>query len=84
MISIPDNLLKEMDSIVLMERTNRSEFVRQAARFYIRERRRILMRENMKKGYKEMSEINIKLAELCFEADCEQHIKYEERLRELE
>lgn len=84
LISLPDNLLKEVDSIVSVEKTNRSEFVREAMRLYIQERRKIEMRDRMKKGYEEMAEINIKLAEICFEADNEQHKKYEERLGEME
>jgi CopG family transcriptional regulator/antitoxin EndoAI len=84
LISVPDNLLKEVDSIVSVERTNRSEFVRRAMKLYIREKKKIEVRELMKQGYQEMAEINLKLAEMCFQADCEQNIKYEERLRELE
>jgi CopG family transcriptional regulator / antitoxin EndoAI len=84
LISLPDNLLKEVDTIVSMEKTNRSEFVRQAMKLYIRERRKIAMRDEMKKGYKEMAEINIKLAEICFDADSEQQQIYEERLGEME
>lgn len=84
LISLPDNLLKEVDNIVSMEKINRSEFVREAMKLYIREKRKIEMREVMKKGYEEMAEINIKLAEMCFEVDNEQQQKYEERLGELE
>lgn len=84
LISIPDNLLKEVDSIVTVEKTNRSEFVRKAMKLYIRERRMLEMRDDMKNGYEEMAEINIKLAEMCFEADSEQQQKYEQRLGELE
>ncbi|HEX9060639.1 MAG TPA: ribbon-helix-helix protein, CopG family [Clostridia bacterium] len=84
LISLPDNLLKEVDSIVSIEKTNRSEFVREAMRLYIREKRKIGMRDMMKKGYQEMAEINIKLAEMFFDADNEQQNKYEERLGELE
>lgn len=84
LISLPDNLLKEVDSFVSVEKTNRSEFVREAMKLYLREKRRIEMRDRMKKGYKEMAEINIKLAEICFEADDEQQQKYEERLGEME
>ena len=84
LISIPDNLLKEIDNIVSVERTNRSEFVREAMRLYIREKRKIQMRDSMKKGYQEMAEINIRLAEMCMDADCYQQQKYEERLGELE
>lgn len=83
LISLPDNLLKEVDSIVSMEKINRSEFVREAMKLYIREKRRIEMSDRMKKGYQEMAEINVKLAEICFDADNDQHSKYEERLEEL-
>jgi len=65
LISLPDNLLKEVDSIVAMEKINRSEFVREAMKLYIREKRRIEMRDKLKKGYQQMAEINIKLAEIC-------------------
>jgi CopG family transcriptional regulator / antitoxin EndoAI len=84
LISLPDNLLKEVDSMVSIEKTNRSEFVREAMKLYIRERRKMEMRDSMKNGYKEMAEINVKLAEICFEADNDQQKIYEDRLGELE
>ncbi len=84
LISLPDNLLKEIDHIVSVEKINRSEFVREAMKLYLREKRKIKMRDRMKKGYQEMAEINIKLAEMCLDADCDQQQKYEERLGELE
>lgn len=84
LISLPDSLLKEIDSIVSVEKTNRSEFVRKAMKLYLRERRKIEMTDRMKKGYQEMAEINIKLTEICFDADNDQQQKYEERLGELE
>ncbi|MDP4093050.1 MAG: ribbon-helix-helix protein, CopG family [Bacillota bacterium] len=84
LISLPDNLLKEVDTIVSMENTNRSEFVREAMKLYIRQKKRIEVSDRMKKGYQEMAEINAKLAEMFFEADEEQQRKYEERLGELD
>lgn len=84
LISLPDNLLKEVDYIVSNEKINRSEFVREAMKLYIREIRKIEMRDKMKKGYQEMAEINIKLAEMCVEIDNEQQEKYEQQLGELE
>jgi CopG family transcriptional regulator/antitoxin EndoAI len=76
--------LKEVDNIVSTEKINRSEFVREAMKLYIREIRKIEMRDNMKNGYQEMAEINIKLAEMCVEIDNEQQEKYEQQLGELE
>lgn len=84
LVSLPDNLLKEIDNIVSVEKTNRSEFVREAMKLYIREKRKIQMVDSMKKGYQEMAEINIRLAEMCIDADCNQNQNYEERLGELE
>lgn len=84
LISLPNSLLKEVDQIASMEKINRSEFVRQAMKLYIREKKKLELREGMKKGYQEMAEINLKLAELCFEADNEVQNKYENRLAECE
>ena len=67
-----------------VEKTNRSEFVREAMKLYIREKRKIEMRDKMKKGYIEMAEITIRLAEMCFDADHDQQLKYEDKLGELE
>ncbi len=84
LISLPDSLLQEVDSIVTVEKINRSEFVREAMKLYIKERRRIEMRDIMKKGYQEMAEINLKLAEMCFDVDSEMQLNYEEKLAECE
>ena len=64
MISLPDSLLREVDNIVSMEKINRSQFIREAMRLYIREKNRMELSEQMKKGYQEMGEINLALAEL--------------------
>lgn len=84
LISLPNSLLKEVDSIASIQKINRSEFVRQAMRLYIREKKKLEMRDNMKKGYQDMAEINLKLAEICVEADNEIQKKYEDRLAECE
>jgi CopG family transcriptional regulator / antitoxin EndoAI len=84
LISLPDNLLKEVDYIVSAGKINRSEFVREAMKSYIKEIKKIEAREMMKKGYQDMAEINIILAEMCVEADNDQQKKYEEKLGELQ
>ncbi len=38
MISLPNNLVEEVDFIVSMEKKNRSEFVKEAMKLYIREK----------------------------------------------
>ncbi|HPZ43096.1 MAG TPA: ribbon-helix-helix protein, CopG family [Bacillota bacterium] len=62
MISLPDTLLAEVDGIAAAEQLNRSEFIREAMKLYIAERKRRLLREQMKKGYLEMARINLALA----------------------
>lgn len=62
MISLPEYLLSEIDCIAADENLNRSEFVREAMKLYIKERKRRLLREQMKKGYMEMAKINLALA----------------------
>lgn len=62
MISLPDSLLAEVDGIVAAEQLNRSEFIREAMKLYIAERKRRMLREQMKKGYMEMAGINLSLA----------------------
>jgi CopG family transcriptional regulator / antitoxin EndoAI len=83
-ISIPGSLLKEIDYIVSMEKTNRSEFVREAMKLYIREKGKIKLRENMKKGYLEMASINVALAEFGLSLDVSSLEDYEAEIAECE
>jgi len=69
LISLPDNLLQEVDEIVAIEKKNRSEFIREAMKLYIREKHKMQIRERMKNGYKEMALINAELTEMGFNLD---------------
>lgn len=69
MISIPNALLQEVDGIIAMDKLSRSQFVREAMRLYIEERKRKAVRDMMKKGYQEMAVINLTLAEEGLLAD---------------
>lgn len=84
LISVPDNLLEELDIMVSNEKTNRSMIVREAMSLYIREKHRVELRDKMRRGYEEMAEINLRLAEGCLGADNDQQSVYEERLGEME
>lgn len=84
LITVPDNLLKQVDLIVDDEKTNRSEFVREAMKLYIKEKRQRALKEQMKKGYQEMAEINLSISEMYFGLECEHISKYEEKLAECE
>ncbi|MGE5390186.1 MAG: CopG family ribbon-helix-helix protein [Deltaproteobacteria bacterium] len=61
-ITVPENLLCEVDDIMVLESKNRSQIVREAIKFYLGERKRKLKLELMKKGYLEMAEINLGIA----------------------
>jgi CopG family transcriptional regulator/antitoxin EndoAI len=61
-ITIPESLLGEVDNIKYIECKNRSEIFREAIRFYLGERKKKLLIEQMKKGYLEMAEINLNIA----------------------
>jgi len=71
MISLPDSLLAEVDGIVAAEQLNRSEFIREAMKLYISERKRRMLREQMKTGYMEMARINLSLAVEQYELEAE-------------
>ncbi|RKO66042.1 CopG family ribbon-helix-helix protein [Desulfofundulus salinus] len=77
MVSLPDNLLAEVDGIVAAERLNRSELIREAMRFYIAERKRRQLREQLKKGYQEMAKINRELAAEHYRLEAEAVRQYE-------
>jgi CopG family transcriptional regulator / antitoxin EndoAI len=71
MISLPDNLLDEVDGIVSLEKRTRSEFIREAMRLYLQERKKRQIRETMQKGYLEMARLNLNLANEAREAENE-------------
>ncbi|MFZ5595545.1 MAG: CopG family ribbon-helix-helix protein [Bacillota bacterium] len=77
MISLPDSLLAEVDGIVAAEQLNRSEFIREAMKLYISERKRRLLREQMKAGYIEMAGINLSLAMEQYDIDLEETSSFE-------
>lgn len=84
LVSLPDSLLKEVDEIVALDKKNRSEFIREAMKLYIRERHRIEIRDKMKKGYEEMARINKELAEAGVNSDNKAYENYEALLAECE
>ncbi len=69
MISLPDNLLQEVDGLVEKEKSNRSELVRQAMKLYLKERKKRQIQEMMQRGYMEMANINLDIASEAFQAE---------------
>lgn len=63
MITLPESLLTEVDVFVAETKGNRSELIRDAMRFYLQNQRFHRLREVLKRGYLEMAETNLALAE---------------------
>lgn len=79
-INLPHSLLEEVDSLVSVEKNNRSEFIKEAMELYVIEQRRLRVKENMKQGYQEMSQINIRLSEIGLAEDIRELNVYETKL----
>ncbi len=71
MISLPQALLKEVDGVVEMEKRTRSEFIREAMKLYLQERKKKQIRERMQEGYMEMARLNLALANEAINAENE-------------
>ena len=76
LVSLPNSLLQEVDDIVGLDRKDRSEFIRDAMKCYIKERQKDEIREKMRKGYEEMANINSQLTEES-DSDIEALLNYE-------
>ncbi|MEH7250836.1 MULTISPECIES: CopG family ribbon-helix-helix protein [Bacillaceae] len=71
LVKLPQHLLTELDGFVKLENVNRSEFIYQATKMYLRERKKRQLRESMRRGYMEMAMINLSIASEAFQAEFE-------------
>ena len=76
LISLPDALLTAVDSLATAQKINRSEFVREAMRRYVDEQKSASLNQALRKGYEQMADINLEIAEFCLEADNIQQQSY--------
>lgn len=82
MICLPVSLLQEVDGVMDLEKKNRSELIREAMRFYLEERKKSRLREQMRRGYLEMAQINLSLAQEGFYSEEEVRVVIESKLVE--
>ncbi|MBP3953312.1 CopG family ribbon-helix-helix protein [Bacillus suaedae] len=68
-INLPQHLLNEVDGVIKQENVDRSEFISQATKMYLRERKKRQIRETMQQGYMEMAKINLNIASESFLAE---------------
>ncbi len=84
LITLPEGLLEELNKAVAQEGVNRSEFIRRAIKKQLALLNSSKMKEKLKKGYLEMAQVNLSIANMCIEADNEELSAYEEKLAECE
>lgn len=70
-LELPENLLEMVDSIARKKKITRNELMEHAMRYYIEEREKRALEEEMIKGYQEMSEINLSICEEFFSSEDE-------------
>ena len=81
MVYVPDTLLEEVDYIVKNQKNcNRSKFIREAVRAYLKEMEIMKIRDNMKSGYMDMANLNLIYAEMGMDIDLSCLEKYETEL----
>lgn len=68
-VSLPQQLLNEVDGMLALENVDRDEFIEAATKMYLRERKKRQIRETMQQGYLEMAKINLNIATEAFLAE---------------
>lgn len=84
LITLPDYLIEEIDRMAKKENKNRSDIVRDVMKSYLGEKHRHELRADLTRGYQEMADINLSIAQECLDADEENLKHYEEKLAECE
>lgn len=72
LVKLPKNLLNEVDGIMKYENRDLSDFIYQATKNYLENRKEEHIqevRETMQQGYKEMARINLSMALEAFQAE---------------
>lgn len=68
-VQLPKNLLNEVDGLMKREDSNLNEFIFQATKSYVQDRKQRHIRESMQRGYMEMAKINLNIASESFLAE---------------
>lgn len=68
-ITMSQQLLSEVDGVIQQEQLDLDEFISQATKMYLHERKKRHIREAMRQGYMEMAKINLNIASEAFLAE---------------
>ena len=60
-VNLSETLCNEFDKALKEDCKKRSEFIREAIILYIEEKKKLVLVEEMKKGYIEMAELNLEI-----------------------
>ncbi|MBQ4159301.1 MAG: ribbon-helix-helix protein, CopG family [Clostridia bacterium] len=80
LLSLPEELVGELDAFAVQDGVSRSNLIRTVLAAYVTEQKKA----QLKNGYVQMGDINLSLAEMCFEADTAVWKACEEKLAECE
>ena len=83
-LSLPQELLEEMDACIKNENKNRSEWIREAISSQLLAEKKARIRAQMEQGYREMGMLNLSLSEEGLSADQKDFAIYENKLVESE
>lgn len=83
-VNVPKVVFEDANIMLPMEYKNMSDFVVDAMKLFIEEKKKLEVIEKLKKGYKEMSQVNLKLAEIGLEQDIMDLAIYEANLKRCE
>jgi len=83
-VEISKNLLKDVDDYIKYRRVSRDKFIHDAVTHYLCEHKKLELREKLKQGYIEMSDINLELAHEGLKCDSNSIQLYEKCLMECE
>lgn len=82
LVSIPEDLLDQIDRVCGQEKITRSGFIRDALKRAVRLRHTMEREEQMRKGYVEMAQINQEWAQAALPAESSDLAAYEALLAE--
>ncbi len=79
-ITLPEDVLSDLDELCAVKEKSRSTLIESMIKMYLAEKRRIENKDNLIKGYLDMSEINLSLAKEFFYCDQATQDAYEDFL----
>lgn len=69
LVKLPKNLLNEVDGLMKYENKDLSDFICQATKSYLQNKKNEHIFKVMQKGYEEMGRINLTIASEAFQAE---------------